>query len=740
LEDEYSTSLPLILTMLVSATFIFIMFAFVMYDWFVHSRNAKFVRFAATSNAIVSSMFPAKIRDELMEQHGKDGKGDDFHGTDPLISDDSSSHNRSFSLRGEQRRSTIADFYPEVTIMFSDIVGFTAWSSVREPAHVFELLEAVYSEFDRIAKKRRVFKVETVGDSYVAATGLPDPRKDHAVAMCRFARDCNYAMKNTVAKLEVRLGPETGDLAMRFGIHSGPVTAGVLRGERARFQLFGDTMNTASRMESRGEPNRIQVSQDTAELLRAAGKGSWLTARDEMIDVKGKGMMVTYFLSGGNVASPIGPGSFTHDNTTNDSSISTVNGPTFEVAPSSNGDSSEDNDIPLHELDNKIQRLVTWNVGLLLDILRKIHLRSVEDTPPSMNSPPEEQPHPQTILAEVKEVIALPHWLNTPNGNPKQVELPQVAIDQLADLVGSLAMLYKENPFHNFEHASHVTLAVSKLLSRVVDPKIEGVDAINEEATDSLRHEFSYGITSDPLVHFALVFSAIIHDIDHPGVPNTVLLKEGSGLSKRYKRSIAEQNSFQLAWDMLMESRYEELRNAICRTESDLQRFRQLLVNATMATDVMDKDLNVLRRARWEKAFAANSKESHKDRMDRMATIVIEHLIQAADVAHTMQHWHVYLKWNKRLFSEQYDAFLAARVDKDPSEGWYESELGFFDYYIIPLAKKLKDCGVFGVSSDEYLSYAEKNRQEWKDRGREVLAGYVESVKNKQKHEGLRAN
>jgi class 3 adenylate cyclase len=120
--------------------------------------------------------------------------------------------------------------------------GFTAWSSEREPSQVFILLESIYREFDRIAKRKKVFKVEVVGDCYVAVCGLPDPRKKHAVVMAKFATDCVAAMSLTVQRLELELGPDTSELKLRVGLHSGPVVAGVLRGDRSRFQLFGDTV------------------------------------------------------------------------------------------------------------------------------------------------------------------------------------------------------------------------------------------------------------------------------------------------------------------------------------------------------------------------------------------------------------------------------------------------------------------------------------------------------------------
>jgi 3'5'-cyclic nucleotide phosphodiesterase len=183
-----------------------------------------------------------------------------------------------------------------------------------------------------------------------------------------------------------------------------------------------------------------------------------------------------------------------------------------------------------------------------------------------------------------------------------------------------------------------------------------------------------------------------------------------------------------------MEDQFKELRATIYHTDVELIRFRQLVVNSIMATDKADRKLKQLRHSRWERAFSPNTVDlDHRDTINRKATIVIEHLIQASDEAHTMQHWHIYRKWNERFFFECYQAYLDGRAEKNPADRWLEREIEFFDYYIIPLAKKLKDCGVFGVSSDKYLNYATRNHQEWEVRGREIAARYVGNDSSKWK-------
>lgn len=211
--------------------------------------------------------------------------------------------------------------------------------------------------------------------------------------------------------------------------------------------------------------------------------------------------------------------------------------------------------------------------------------------------------------------------------------------------------------------------------------------------------------------------------VDHRGVPNGRLGQEDKALANAYKnKSVAEQNSIEIGWEILLSDEFEAFRSCIFDDEAGLQHFRQLLVNSVIATDIFDKEQSTLRKNRWSEAFSHN--DSTRRDIQRKATIVIEHMIQASDVSHTMQHWHVYQKWNERLFRENCLAHVKKRSDKNPSDGWYKGELWFFDNYVIPLAKKLRNCGVFGVSSDEYLTYAVTNRDEWADKGESIVQGW----------------
>ena len=135
-----------------------------------------------------------------------------------------------------------------------------------------------------------------IGDCYVAVTGVPNPQTEHAVIMVKFARDCFSKLSYLLPDLAEKLGEDTSNLNFRVGLHSGAVTGGVLRGQKSRFQLFGDTINTASRMESTGVPGRIHISQATADELQAMGHSNWVTPRQGKVVAKGKGEIQTYFV------------------------------------------------------------------------------------------------------------------------------------------------------------------------------------------------------------------------------------------------------------------------------------------------------------------------------------------------------------------------------------------------------------------------------------------------------------
>jgi class 3 adenylate cyclase len=196
----------------------------------------------------------------------------------------------------------IADDFKDTSIMFADISSFTYWSSQHSPIEVFTLLESLFYEFDSIANDMDVYKLSTVGDCYIACAGVPHPQNDHAIVLTQFAERCRQKANELLVRLSPKL--DTDDLGIRIGIHSGPVTAGVLRGDTPRFDLFGDTINTAARIESTGKPNCIHLSEQTAQLIIQGGMGDWLIPREDGVKAKGKGELKTYWLRGAEDVDP----------------------------------------------------------------------------------------------------------------------------------------------------------------------------------------------------------------------------------------------------------------------------------------------------------------------------------------------------------------------------------------------------------------------------------------------------
>jgi class 3 adenylate cyclase len=189
---------------------------------------------------------------------------------------------------GEER---IADFFPEVSVLFADIVGFTTMSGSLPPQPLVEMLNDLFTKFDELAHRHRVEKIKTIGDCYMAVCGVPEHHPDHASKVAHLALDMLSCLKGFNAA-------RGGALRIRIGLNSGPVVAGVIGSSKFIYDLWGDTVNTGSRMESSGTPDRIHVTEGFRDRLQ----GHFNFEERGEIEVKGKGRLRTWFLLGANGA------------------------------------------------------------------------------------------------------------------------------------------------------------------------------------------------------------------------------------------------------------------------------------------------------------------------------------------------------------------------------------------------------------------------------------------------------
>lgn len=189
------------------------------------------------------------------------------------------------AARLKESPETIADGYSEVSVLFADIVDFTTMSSGEDPVEIVNLLNDIFSSFDDLAVKHGLEKIKTIGDAYMVAAGIPEPQTDHAEAITKFAIDILDAVGQ-------HAGFHGEPIRLRVGINTGPVVAGVIGHQKFIYDLWGDAVNVASRMESNGLTNQIQVTEAVKEKL----DGTYQFKERDPIYIKGKGMMVTYLL------------------------------------------------------------------------------------------------------------------------------------------------------------------------------------------------------------------------------------------------------------------------------------------------------------------------------------------------------------------------------------------------------------------------------------------------------------
>lgn len=187
----------------------------------------------------------------------------------------------------KEKDQTIANHFEAASILFADLVGFTPLSAKMEPVAMVELLNEIFSRFDELTGKYALEKIRTIGDNYMVAAGVPVSRDDHAQALAELALDMRFYINSMQGKMN-------NSIDFRIGINSGPLIAGVIGKKKFQYDVWGDTVNIASRMESHGLAGKIQVTSATYELL----KDKYLFERRGMLEIKGKGEMETWFLEG----------------------------------------------------------------------------------------------------------------------------------------------------------------------------------------------------------------------------------------------------------------------------------------------------------------------------------------------------------------------------------------------------------------------------------------------------------
>lgn len=331
-------------------------------------------------------------------------------------------------------------------------------------------------------------------------------------------------------------------------------------------------------MESNGIRNKIHISSETAEDLKEAGKSHWLIPREEKIVAKGKGEMSTYWLE---IKMQSGNSQTSKSSTEGDEGLDQMNASAKCLTIKENL-SRENGPHIKQKLSPKAHRLVKWNVEIIMRLLKQVVSRRNEKQRSKKFSNPSQEflvetsrGEGQTVIDEVREIIELPEFdqkLARNQQDPSMIQLDPQVETQLFDYIALIASMYRDVPFHNFEQyvlsflfwysktrashahnscssiyrdsASHVTMSVTKLLSRIVAPDDVIADDDDDEGVSKNLHDHTYGITSDPLTQLAVIFSALIHDVDHTGVPNAQLVKEGAEIASIYKnKSVAEQNS-----------------------------------------------------------------------------------------------------------------------------------------------------------------------------------------------------
>jgi len=646
------------------------------------------------------------------------------------------------------RGQTVLEKFNLVTIFFSDIVGFTAMSGEMRPIQVMKMLNELYIEFDKLVEKHGVYKVETIGDAYMVVGGAPErcsaPEAAERVAL--FALDAIEFVKIFRTK-------DGEKIRIRAGLASGPVVAGVVGQAMPRYCFFGNTVNFASRMESTSKTMKIQCHDITYRLLQdAPGRNTFaLIERQEGdklgVEVKGKGLTHTWWITSSRMKT-VDDGCLKSD-----SLVLDIEAPRYVLPGVSETTQEEVGDI---ECPTALFNALTSQAWERIGQPDSSEVAATSDR--------------DTMIRRLSSILRerLEQVVQVRDIRPT---LERTVKTQIVQFVSAIEQTYSDVHFHSFQHAYHVTIAMNKL-----------IDVLPKKATRET-------IPQDPLIKFSLVFAALVHDAGHTGMSNQILREQHHALAQRFDDEevpIAERYSLELALGILHQEQFNALRATIAPADLDIIRFGKALFQSILCTDIASKkrmqlgikrfavasgpslDSNICNCATChntndgevtdnDDAYAAlcpvayhfrafmkevgltpSMQKKHPEEFvvkhcGLRQCVRIEHFMQVSDVSHLMQGWENFVKWNFRLYKEISACHTNGMCD-DPSDSWFEGQIGFFEHYIIPLAKR---TGIFFSDSfgSELVRLAEINLELWKEHGKMATDSMITGVKNDQEEE-----